>query len=132
MTSTYRQVRKDTADRMGDAKSDDPADDKLPCMRCQAPTRRGDLSLYGGRCTACYEALCALPMAAFNARFKTGQPKAALPRREQFVAQGHIGELLAKRPTHDRVRQYAEELGIDIPAEFEGQETGNAPEGAHP
>ena len=29
-----------------------------PCMRCQQPTHRATLSLFGSRCVTCYEAFC--------------------------------------------------------------------------
>lgn len=112
--SNYRKVRKETAERMGE----DPGD-MLPCIRCHTPTDRDTLSLLGARCQACYDAYCRLPMAEFNARFKRDEPQRALPRMEQVVAHGQIGEFLAKRPTADQVRGYADELGVDIPPEFQ-------------
>lgn len=120
--SNYRKVRKETAERMGESNSDDPADEKLPCRFCEAPTRRGDLSMYGARCLRCYEAYRSIPMAEFNARFKRSEPKAALPRGDRVVTQGHIGELIAKRPTSDQVRDMAADMGIDIPAEYSAAE----------
>jgi len=106
--SNYREVRKRTAEKMGDGEGD-----KLPCIRCQTPTDGKTLSDLGARCRACYEAYCREPLAT-----RAGpDPKAvqrALPRREQRVTPGHIGELLAKKPTREQVASYAEDLGIDV------------------
>lgn len=111
---SFRQVRQETADRMGEPDSEDPGDALLPCIRCKAQTRKADLSMFGARCGACYAAFCRLPIEQFNAQLKHGEPTRALPRRQQFVAPGHIGELLAQKPTREQVAAYADELGIDV------------------
>ena len=107
---SYADVQRKTREKMGEG----DAPNNAPCIRCTEPASRADLSQYGGRCLRCYEAYCRVPVAQFNARFKTGEPKLALPRREVEIAPGHIGEHLAKRPTRDEVAGYAAELGIDV------------------
>jgi len=109
--SKYRKVRKETAEKMGKG---DGGDGVLPCTTCKEPTPWATLSNLGARCQRCYEAFCRMPMAEFNARFKRDEPKRALPRREVPVLPGHIGEHLAKRPSRQQVRGYADELGIDV------------------
>lgn len=111
MTQTYRQVRKETAERMGD---DGP---RLMCSLCNAPTPWDDLSALGSRCRTCFDRYCAEPWAERDERMQREQPKRALPRRQVVVGPGHIGELLAKRPSRSEVRQYADDMGIDVGGE---------------
>lgn len=113
-------VRRKTAEKLGEGLM-------AQCLRCHAPTPHDQLSHFGARCLRCYTAYCAQPMDVFNRSFKNHEPTHALPRREQRVTQGHIGELLAKRPTREHVDKAADELGIDIPDEYRNP-TANAPE----
>ena len=49
---TYADVRREVAAPT----SNDPADERLPCGFCKAPTERKTLSLYGSRCGKCFAA----------------------------------------------------------------------------
>lgn len=54
---SYRDIRRETAQRMGD---DEPTTERvMACSCCGAPTAYGVLAMYGARCSRCYEAFCA-------------------------------------------------------------------------
>lgn len=50
----YREIRKETAERMGDETPDEPTDELLPCRYCGVATKRATLSVLGARCQTCF------------------------------------------------------------------------------
>lgn len=88
----------------------------LPCRKCGTATPWETLSSLGAQCQSCFDAYCALPVPEFSKRIRSGSPNRVLPRKpiEIDANSSHIGTLLAKKSSHEQVRQYADEMGIDV------------------
>lgn len=74
--STYRETKKEIAERMGDAHV---------CRQCNAVTQWGTLSDHGGLCYRCYAAYCREPRQWPDVGTK-GEPRSwahALKRRHE-------------------------------------------------
>jgi hypothetical protein len=52
----------------------DPANDPMNCPLCSGVTKRGTLSMHGGRCFRCYTAYCQAPL-----RWPEEPPHGAFP-----------------------------------------------------
>ena len=99
--SDYRSVRKDLAERMGDATAD-PGEALLPCGYCGEPTKRRVLGMLGARCQACYDQYLRLgysgqepPKQALQAAWVQAEADKARRVRAARASRGSSGNVFA-------------------------------------
>lgn len=107
--SSYREVRRETAEKMGDEKHP-----PLPCMTCREDTPRATLSTYGARCIRCYHEYCA---AAFKGTPGI-KPKPISSALKRLNAGSEADDENRRRDSQERqaqaVREYAEQKGLAL------------------
>lgn len=107
--SKYRELRRETAEKMGD--DEHPP---LPCMTCREDTPRATLSTYGARCVRCYQEYC---RAAQSARPGTPRPRSILGAFGR-VAQQDEDDAARRRDRQERqaqaVEDYAQQHGLPL------------------
>lgn len=108
--SNYREIRKETAERMGDQAAPSPADERLPCRFCGAATRRATLTYLGARCQPCYEQYLSLGYSGQQPPQQCGQAawvKEAAAKVKAYRA-AHGGPVNPFAAVADRLRQAQE------------------------